>query len=64
MSGSRLPIRYHDGGFPPPAVNWTELLPLIGPANAAIARYEWRNRTRLGALCRNRSSEGEEYANR
>ncbi|MDE2200802.1 MAG: Fic family protein [Rhodospirillales bacterium] len=34
------PVKYHDGGFPPPAVNWTELLPLIGPANAAIARYE------------------------
>ncbi len=34
------PVRYHDGGFPPAFVNWTDLLPLIGPANAAIARYE------------------------
>lgn len=40
MSGSSGPVRYHDGGFPPVAVNWTELLPLIGPANAAVARYE------------------------
>lgn len=40
MSGSSGPVLYHDGGFPPAVVNWTELLPLIGPANAAVARYE------------------------
>jgi Fic family protein len=32
-------IRYHDGAFPPPSLDWPRLLPLIGPANAAIARY-------------------------
>lgn len=40
MSSTYPPVRYHDDGFPPSAINWTELLPLIGPANAAIARYE------------------------
>ena len=34
------PVHYHTGGFPPANIDWTQLLPLIGPANAAIARYE------------------------
>ena len=34
------PVPYHIGGFPPVNIDWTQLLPLIGPANAAIARYE------------------------
>jgi len=34
------PVRYHMGGFPPGNLDWPQLLPLIGPANAAIARYE------------------------
>jgi Fic family protein len=33
-------IGYHLGGFPPKEINWPGLIPLIGPANAAIARYE------------------------
>ena len=37
MSG---PVAYRQDRFPPDAINWTELVPLIGPANAAIARYE------------------------
>ena len=31
---------YHEGGFPPKSLDWPRLLPLIGPANAAVARYE------------------------
>ncbi len=36
------PVRYHEGKFPPKNtdLDWTRLLPLIGPANAAVARYE------------------------
>lgn len=33
------PVLYHEGRFPPPTLDWPQLLPLIGPANAAIARY-------------------------
>ena len=33
-------IHYHKGRFPPQALDWRHLLPLIGPANAAVARYE------------------------
>lgn len=35
-----VPVRYHSGKFPPTSLDWPRLLPLIGPANAAIARYE------------------------
>ncbi len=34
------PVNYHRGGFPPAELDWSRLIPLIGPANAAIARYE------------------------
>jgi cell filamentation protein, protein adenylyltransferase len=37
MSG---PVRYHEGQFPPQALDWERLVPLIGPANAAVARYD------------------------
>lgn len=33
------PVHYHLGGFPPPPLDWQNLLPLVGPANRAIARY-------------------------
>ena len=33
-------VPYHYGGFPPKYLEWPRLLPLIGPANAAIARYD------------------------
>lgn len=33
------PVYYHSGKFPPATLDWPQLLPLIGPANAAIARY-------------------------
>ncbi len=32
--------QYHKGKFPPSNVDWLRLMPLIGPANAAVARYE------------------------
>lgn len=36
-----MPVtKYHDGRFPPTQLDWPRLLPLIGPANAAVARYE------------------------
>lgn len=36
MSG---PVHYHLGQFPPEKLDWERLIPLIGPANAALARY-------------------------
>ena len=37
MSG---PVRYHLNAFPPANIDWPELVPLIGRANAALARYD------------------------
>ena len=37
MSG---PVYYHEGQFPPKSLDWEGLVPLIGPANAAVARYD------------------------
>ena len=34
------PVRYHIGEFPPKVIDWPRLIPLIGPANAALARYD------------------------
>ena len=36
----RKPVHYHEGGFPPKVINWEQLIPLIGPASAALARYD------------------------
>lgn len=33
-------VQYHTGGFPPANLDWQRLLPLIGPAHAAIASYQ------------------------
>lgn len=33
------PVQYHDGAFPP-ELDWASLVPFIGPASAAIARYD------------------------
>lgn len=33
-------VRYHDGKFPPKDLDWGRLIPLVGPANAAVARYD------------------------
>jgi len=34
------PVRYHDGAFPPANLDWQRLVPLLGPASAALARYD------------------------
>ncbi len=34
------PVRYHSGRFPPQNLDWQRLVPLIGPAHAAVAGYE------------------------
>ncbi|MCS1407104.1 MAG: Adenosine monophosphate-protein transferase SoFic [Verrucomicrobia subdivision 3 bacterium] len=35
------PVYYHDGKFPPAArLDWPRLIPLLGPAAAAVARYD------------------------
>ncbi len=34
------PVQYHAGKFPPASLQWERLIPLIGPAAAALARYE------------------------
>jgi Fic family protein len=33
-------VTYHEGSFPPTEIDWPALIPLIGPANRAIARYD------------------------
>lgn len=34
------PVQYHRSGFPPGSLDLERLLPLVGPANAALARYD------------------------
>lgn len=34
------PVLYHLDGFPPKQIDWARLVPLIGRANAALARYD------------------------
>ena len=34
------PVRYHRGEFPPKELDWPRLIPLIGPASAALAKYD------------------------
>lgn len=34
------PVHYHLGKFPPKELDWSRLIPLIGPANAGLARYD------------------------
>ena len=34
------PVFYHEGGFPPANIDWNVLIPLLGPAAAAVARYD------------------------
>ena len=35
-----MSVKYHYGKFPPKDINWSKLIRLIGPANAALARYD------------------------
>jgi hypothetical protein len=34
------PVHYRSGNFPPVKIAWERLIPLVGPANAAVARYD------------------------
>jgi len=34
------PVHYQSKSFPPANIEWSELIPLIGPAAAAVARYD------------------------
>ncbi|MDE0678672.1 MAG: Fic family protein [Gammaproteobacteria bacterium] len=34
------PVHYHEGRFPPDKIEWAQLIPLLGPAAAAVARYD------------------------
>lgn len=35
-----MAVHYHEGAFPPARLDLEVLFPLVGPANAAVARYE------------------------
>ncbi|HAS84021.1 MAG TPA: cell filamentation protein Fic [Verrucomicrobia bacterium] len=35
-----MPVQYRLGQFPPTELNWPQLIPLLGPAAAAVARYD------------------------
>jgi Fic family protein len=35
-----MPVQYHYDKFPPTDINWENLIELIGPASAALARYD------------------------
>ena len=34
------PVQYHYDKFPPEKLDWEQLLPLIGPANRALAKFD------------------------
>ena len=38
--GVMAPVQYHEGRFPPGSLDWPRLIPLLGPAAAAVARYD------------------------
>ncbi len=40
FSEGASPVRYHHGKFPPVDLDWTRLIPLIGPARGAVAGYD------------------------
>lgn len=35
-----MTVYYHRGDFPPESLNWMDLIPLLGPASGAVARYD------------------------
>lgn len=35
-----IPVKYHLGKFPPEKLDWVKIIPLLGPTNAALARYD------------------------
>jgi len=34
------PVLYHAGCFPPKNIDWSQLIPLLGPASAALAKFD------------------------
>lgn len=40
MTAVTAPVKYHEGRFPPGNLDWSALIPLLGPTAAAIARYD------------------------
>jgi len=40
ISSMANPVEYHYGQFPPQDIDWAKLIPYIGPASAALARYD------------------------
>ena len=34
------PVPHHLGGIHPPQLDWQQLIPLLGPVNASLARHE------------------------
>jgi len=34
------PVHYQPGSFPPATLDWPKLIPMLGPASAAVARYD------------------------
>ena len=40
VRSNSMPVHYHEGLFPPKAVNWEALTPLLGPTAAEIARFD------------------------
>jgi Fic family protein len=38
--GGVMPVHYTEGQFPPAELDWSKLIPLLGPASAAVARYD------------------------
>ncbi len=34
------PVHYIEGAFPPKKIDWEKLIPLLGPASAALARFD------------------------
>lgn len=37
---AKKPVQYHEGGFPPKRIDWDRIIPKLGPASAALARYD------------------------
>jgi Fic family protein len=35
-----MAVQYHLGQFPPVELDWSQLIPLLGPSSAAVARYD------------------------
>ena len=33
-------VKYHAGKFPPKTIDWMKLIPLLGPASGALARFD------------------------